>query len=67
MENSSNPEIDNVSLGKHLNAFAEQQAIIAEQQKRQTEYLSNISTVLTFLLIAVVLYLVLFFVKSGIF
>lgn len=66
MDNSSEPENANASLGKHLKAIAEQQTIIAEQQKRQTEYLRNISAVFTFLLIAVVLFLVLFSVKTGI-
>ena len=67
MDNSSESENFNASLGKHLKAIAEQQTIIAEQQKRQTEYLRNISAVLTFLLIAVVLLLVFFSVKTGIF
>jgi cell division protein FtsX len=67
MENSSGPENANASFGKHLKAIAEQQAIIAEQQKRHTEYLRNISAVSTFLLIAVVLFLVLFSVRAGIF
>lgn len=67
MENSSEPENVNVSLEKHLKAIAEQQAIIAEQQKRQTEYLRNISAVLTFLLIATALFLVLFSLQAGVF
>ena len=67
MDISSESENINASLGKHLKAISEQQAIIAEQQKRQTEYLRNISAVLTFLLIAVVLFLVLFSVRTGIF
>ena len=67
MDNSSESENFNASLGKHLKAIAEQQTIIAEQQKRQTEYLRNISAVLTFLLIAVVLFLMFFSIKTGIF
>ena len=67
MDNSSESENINASLGKHLKAIAEQQTIIAEQQKRQTEYLRNISAVLTFLLIAIVLFLLLFSIKTGVF
>ena len=67
MDTSSERENVNASLGKHLKAIAKQQAIIAEQQKRQTEYLRNISAVSTFLLITVVLFLVLFSVRVGFF
>jgi large-conductance mechanosensitive channel len=66
MDNSSETEYFNPSLGKHLKAIAEQQAIIAEQQKRQTEYLRNISAVLTLLLIAIVLFLLIFAATTGI-
>lgn len=66
MDNSSESEYFNSSLGKHLKAIAEQQIIIAEQQKKQTEYLRNISAVLTFLLIAIVLFLLIFATTTGI-
>jgi len=52
------PESDNnnalIGMGKHLKVIAEQQIIIAEQQKRQTDYLRNISAALTFMTLAVV-------------
>ena len=67
MDNPSESESINASSGKHLKTIAEQQVIIAEQQKRQTEYLRNISAVLTFLLIAIVLFLLLFSIKTGVF
>ena len=63
-------EFDNnnalAGIGKHLKVIAEQQISIAEQQKRQTEYLRNISAVLTLLLIAFVLFLVIFAAKTGV-
>lgn len=52
MDNSQEPENNNALIGisKHLK-------VIAEQQKRQNDYLKNISAVLTFLTVAVVLIL----------
>ena len=63
----SSSEFNNItsSLGKHLKSIAEQQAIIAEQQKRHTDYLRNISAVLTLILVSVVLFLVIFSIKAG--
>jgi len=59
MENSQESENNNalIGIGKHLKSIAEQHTIIAEQQKRQTDYLRNISAALTFTTIAVVLIL----------
>lgn len=59
MENSQETESSDalIGIGKHLKLIAEQQTIIAEQQKRQTNYLKDLSTALTFLTIAVVLIL----------
>ena len=67
MDSPSESEKIYASFGKHLKVITEQQAIIAEQQKRQTEYLRNISVAVTFLLIAVVLTLVLLAARAGIF
>lgn len=57
---NANETVDNdalIGIGKHLKVIAEQQTIIAEQQRRQTDYLKNISAALTFLIVAVVLIL----------
>ncbi len=64
------PESDNnhalIGIGKHLKVIAEQQVIMAEQQTRRTEHLRNISAVLTLLLIAIVLFLLIYAVKSSV-
>ena len=60
MEDSNKSEYSDVGLDKYLK-------VIAEQQKKQTEYLRNISAVFTCLLITAVLFLLLFSLRIGIF
>ena len=60
MEKTDGNENGNLaSIGKHLKS-------IAEQQKRQTEHLRNISAVVTLLLVAVVILVVIIAAKAGI-
>ncbi|MFN2143726.1 MAG: hypothetical protein ACK2T7_00160 [Anaerolineales bacterium] len=60
MEKPPEPENINKVIGKYLKT-------IAEQQARQNEYLKNISAVLTFLLVAFVLFVLVEAAKAGIF
>lgn len=59
MENSAETESRDalIGIGKHLKIIAEQQSIIAEMQKRQTDYLKNLSAAVTAMTVAVVLIL----------
>ena len=56
-----------IGIAKSLKMIAQQQEIIAKQQKRQTESLRNLSAISTFLLVTVVLMLLIMAARGGIF
>ncbi|WP_420640669.1 hypothetical protein [Candidatus Leptofilum sp.] len=55
-----------IGIAKNLKVIAKQQEIIAEQQKRQTDSLRNLSAVSSILLIMAVLPLLIMAAQAGI-